>query len=159
MNSNSVAGSYLIYLVILAVVLTLSSYRSLYGRKYRPFRTFLRPLLYLLLGLSVLTQDFSGSLLLVSLTGLLAGIAVGGKLGSGVSFYYSGTELYYKRSPWVYLIWLGSFIARVYVETLSSISTLDTTILDSLLLFSSGLLLGESYHVVMKVKSLRKGYG
>jgi len=112
MISNPFENTYFLYLVFLALILTLSSYRSLYGRKYRPFRVFFRPAIYLLLGLGLLSQDFTDPLFITSLLGLLAGALMGVKLGSGVSFYILGGDLYYKRSVWVYLLWLAYLLTE-----------------------------------------------
>ena len=156
MISNPFENTYFLYLVFLALILTLSSYRSLYGGKYRPFRVFFRPAIYLLLGLGLLSQDFTDPLFITSLLGLLAGALMGVKLGSGVSFYYSGGDLYYKRSVWVYLLWLASFLLRAYLEVGSPTSFTVLTLLDALLMFSSGLLLGESCHLVTKTRVIRR---
>jgi len=60
---------------------------------------------------------------------------MGVKLGSGVSFYYSGGDLYYKRSVWVYLLWLASFLLRAYLEVDSVCSyTFISIILSSIMI-------------------------
>ena len=155
MITTNFESSYVYYLVGIALILTVSSYRSLRGRRYRPFRIFLRPFIYLFIGIALLIQNYEPSFLSISLLGLAAGFLMGLRLGSGVSLFYRRGDLYYRRSYWVYLFWLGSFLLRVYMEVSFSPSAIDVILVDTLLMFSSGLLIGESYHITRKARELR----
>jgi len=142
-----------LYLAVLALVLTLNSYRSLSGTRYRGWRVFLRPGIYLLLALILLALD-PKAWILSTLAGI-AGVVTGTELGSSVNFYYNGVQLYYRRSPTVYLIWLAVFLLRVFLSTWINLGTQGLQLLDALLLFSSGLLLGESYHILFKAREFK----
>ncbi|MCI2414190.1 MAG: DUF1453 family protein [Candidatus Aramenus sp.] len=145
-----------VYLGVFGVIVVLSSLRTVYGRKYRPTRVLLRPILYIVLGVLLVLQD-PGTLSLAA-AGFIAGLALGLKLGVGSTLFMNGGTLYYKRSILIYVLWLSLFLVRIGVEALVSggLSLVEITILDSCLMFSSGLLVGESFHLIRKARDFRK---
>ncbi|QKR00796.1 DUF1453 family protein [Metallosphaera tengchongensis] len=146
-----------VYLGVIGAIVVLSSLRTVYGRKYRPTRVVLRPLLYLVLGALVTLQDLE-ALPLVSI-GFIAGLALGLRLGVGSTLFLKEGTLYYKRSILIYVLWLSLFLVRVGIESLepSGLNLVEISILDSSLMFSSGLLIGESFHLVRKAREFGKG--
>ncbi|AWS00340.1 DUF1453 family protein [Metallosphaera hakonensis] len=139
------------YLVILAILIFLSMLRSIRGRKYKPGRVLFRPLLYLALGTLVVIGD--QSILPLILLSTIAGIVVGLRFGSGATLFFNTGVLYYKRSITLYLIWLVLFLVRVGVEIALPLNQSGVTLVDSLLMFSGGLLVGEAYHLIKKAST------
>lgn len=135
-------------LIILVLIALFSFYRSFYGRKYRPSRVFLRPALYLLFALFLISISFSLLLLTASLLLVVLGAVTGLVLGGSVTFFRKNNLLYYRRSRFVYAIWLVLFILRVAVEIEGLTDFTAIAVVDGLLAFSSGLLLGEAYHII-----------
>ncbi|ARM75358.1 DUF1453 family protein [Acidianus manzaensis] len=148
-----------IYLAVFAVIIFLSSLRSIRGRKYKLGKLFLRPILYLLLGAFLAFSDLFlfpiYIFLLFLIFSIIFGVLIGLKLGKATVFY-KNSELYYKRSLVTYIIWLILFLGRISIEILGSVNDLELVILDSMLMLSAGLLIGESYQVITFVRKMKK---
>ena len=78
---------------------------------------------------------------------LPVGIPVGLRFGKDVRFFTKNGLLYYRRSPFILLLWAGALIARVALELYSSQSLLGIIVFNALLSFITGMLLGEAIHI------------
>ncbi|WP_048053919.1 hypothetical protein [Thermoplasma volcanium] len=142
---------YSAYIVIgiLALLLLRSAYRSFKGRRYRPARVFRIPAVYALLTVILVLLDFSTQYYYYSvLLLIIAGYLVGVRVGTSVRFFYRGTVLYYRRSPGVYVIWAVSLFSRVILEFLMPGNSLAEVSVDSILSFTTGLLIGETVNII-----------
>jgi hypothetical protein len=157
MIGNTEAQSSGISLILLFVIIIFISSRRLQkgiqGRKFRGWRVIFSPLLYLLITLYILIIDWKDfgiyidiSILFILIIGLMTGI----RYGESVSFFKKGKDLYFKRSPYIISIWTISFIARITIEFAFPKSLLYTEIVDYILTFTSGLIIGESFHIITK---------
>lgn len=145
--------SLLLFVVIMALIVVMRIQRGIYGRKYKHWRTFFLPVVYMILTISIIISDWrlfgvyiNISMFLLVIVGLMTGI----RFGESVSFFKKGDILYYKRSPFILLFWLLSFIGRISIELFLPQIVLYAEILDGLLAFTSGLLLGEAFHIIRK---------
>jgi hypothetical protein len=145
----------LVFLVVIALIVARRIYRGLYGGKYRRWRTFFLPALYLVLTLllalvnpSVFPHYVDALLFLLIVLGVLSGL----RFGENVKFYMNNGVLYYKRSPYVLMFWAALYILRLSIEFLLPTTIVYSAILDAALAFSAGLLLGEAFHIVNEKK-------
>jgi hypothetical protein len=141
--------SHMVYLVLLAVIITISAIRTTKGRKYSPLSVLSQPLIYLVLG-GILVFSNQATLLMAFL-GTITGFVIGIIFGRGVLIFRNDGELYYKRSIFVYLIWLSLYLLRALINILS-INQTSIEVVDILIMFSSGLLIGESLNVIKKAR-------
>ncbi len=149
--------SELFYIALIAVFITFSSLRSLRGRKVKPFNIFMRPLIYVILGLFILFTDISPLVLIAVALGSVVGVVLGSRFGEGSQVFLNQGEIYYKRSPIILGIWLGSYIARIFMYSYmsSSIFYVVAIPLDFLLFMSAFMLLGESIYVFREYSKLK----
>ena len=113
-----------------------------------------RPVLYFIIGLAILSYDFS--FLPLVLLAIVAGFVVGIRYGGGVTFFFRDGTLYYKRSVLLYVVWLSLFVIRIAFEFFYFDNFYGILIVDNLLMFSSGLLIGEAYHIISKARAITK---
>ncbi len=146
-SSNIVFG-----LLIIGIILILSSYRGIYGRKYRPVRTFIRPILYIILLYAILAISNDVIMSLFSLVLIIFGALLGLRFGGNVKFFYKNDILYYKRSPLVLALWAVVFTVRVFLEFSGFYNAIIIVLIDFLLSLSTGLLIGEAYNIIVKAK-------
>ncbi len=74
-------------------------------------------------------------------------VPLGLKFGKNAKFFTKSGIIYYKRSPFILLLWALAFIARVALELYSSQSLLGIILFNALLSFITGMLLGEAIHI------------
>ncbi len=157
-NSYSQLNPELTYFLVIGIILVISSFRSLKGRRVRPFRLFLRPLIYILLGAVFLVEGFSFIVVVSVISGSLVGFLLGDRFGSGAEVFVNAGEIFYRRSPIVLGIWLLSYVGRVFIYqydgTGSSSIFLDVA-LDFLLFSSAFMLMGESIYVYKEYSRIK----
>ncbi|MGI0141716.1 MAG: hypothetical protein ACREBF_03655 [Candidatus Micrarchaeales archaeon] len=138
-------------LIFFVILLTVRMYRGLKGMKYRAFRLYLLPIVYLLLTIYSLFElapsylDIPGVVV-----ALLAGYFIGIKFGSSVQFYEQEGQTHYKRSPIILIIWLASFVARFVLEAfLPNVFYINFGI-ELFLALTTGMIIGEAFHIMRK---------
>ncbi|AWR97002.1 DUF1453 family protein [Acidianus sulfidivorans JP7] len=144
------------YYFIIALIIFLSSLRSVKGRKYKPTRVFIRPILYLLLGILVIVGD--PVILPLLIVAIILGIYLGMRFGLGTKFFIKGGILYYKRPIILYIIWLSLFVLRLFIGIAFPYNVEGIKITDILLMISAGILLGESYRIIKIANSIKRDY-
>lgn len=147
-----------LYLLGIALIVFFTSIKGVIkGNKYKKSRVLLRPIIYLLLGTSLVfySLTFINSLfaLILYISAILVvtliGVGFGVVLGAGVEVYYGmDGELYYRRSPLIYALWFSAFLIRIILEVLFFADPFIYFLADAMLMFTSGLLVGEAYHVI-----------
>jgi len=73
-----------------------------------------------------------------------------------VTFFYRDNVLHYRRSILLYVVWLSLFVTRILFEFYYFDNFYCVLIVDNLLMFSSGLLIGEAYHIISKARAITK---
>lgn len=73
-----------------------------------------------------------------------------------MTFFFRDGILYYKRSILLYVVWLSLFVTRISFEFFYLNNFYGVLIVDNLLMFSSGLLIGEAYHIISKARAISK---
>ncbi|MEM0139491.1 MAG: hypothetical protein QXZ44_02625 [Ferroplasma sp.] len=150
LNNSNLAT--IVFLVFIAIFVTWRRITSgLHGRLFKTSRLFTLPLLYLLL-LLYFMGSFIGILNYIILVMLICcvGIVPGIIFGEQVIFFKKNNFLYYKRSPLIMIIWLSGFLIRIALEILYPSNLTAGFIVDSLLSFTLGMIIGES------IKTMRK---
>ena len=134
--------------LIIGILIVLGIVRGLAGRKYTPLKVLRTPSIYLLFTLvAVFLTSVPNIYAQLMLLLLPVGIPVGLRFGKDVKFFTKNGLLYYKRSPFILLLWAGALIARVALELYSSQSLLGIIVFNALLSFITGMLLGEPIHI------------
>lgn len=144
-----------ILLIIVIFIIARRMQKGIQGRKFAGWRIVFFPLLYILITLYVVELDWKdfGIYIDISISLLLViGLMTGLKFGGSVSFFKKGNDLYFKRSPYIISIWAVSFIARITIEYVFPQLLLYTEVVDGLLVFTSGLVVGETFHILTKKK-------
>ena len=135
--------------IIIGIIILFGIFRGLTGRKYALLRVLRTPVIYTVLTLIAVfltsINDFYAQIMIVLLP---IGIPVGIRFGKDVTFFMKNGTLYYKRSPYLLLIWAFALIARVSIELFSFQSLLAVIIFNALLSFITGMLMGEAIHIL-----------
>ncbi len=146
----------LLLLLVLIVYIVARRVRSgLRGTRYKKSRVLRIPVLYVLLTLflvySVGSHDYYAyySLLLIP-----AGAIPGLRFGSTVKFFSKNSVLYYKRSQFIMVAWLISFLLRILLEIFFPSSINVAIFVDMILSFTTGMILGEAFHILREAKDL-----
>jgi len=149
--------SFLFFLIFIAFILFISSIRVVRGSKYSEKSVMNRPIFYLIYSIifSLASLPDFLSLILIPFD-IVAGYLAGRKYGVNVSFFIKDDYLYYKGSIFIYVLWLSFFIIRVLVEIFYPNNFYAIFIVNNLLLFSTGLLLGEARHIISIANKIRK---
>ncbi len=154
-ESQSTDVTLIILLIVIIFIGVRRLQKGIKGRKFRRWRIILFSLLYSIITLYVLTLDWGRfgafidiSVLLLMVIGFMTGI----RYGESVSFFRRGKELYFKRSPIILAIWTASFVVRIIFEFAFPRLLGYTEIVDGLLSFTSGLVVGEIFHILRKKK-------
>jgi|GEM_PF-3826361 len=160
------------YLIIfIAAILIIRVRRQNKGSKASTARIFRYPAVYMVLSLLLLAYTPSILLLLLTVIAIIIGYVIGNAMGSKSNVFSSGEKILYKRSNEIFAIWITAFVIRIILEfivptTSSGLPTASTSsifsgsyiwysLVDLLLAFSAGLLLGEALHLYKKYKSVK----
>ena len=85
---------------------------------------------------------------------IFPGIILGLRLANNVKFFNKDDNLYYKRSQIIMIFWIISFLGRMLLFTLYPSNILAGFIIDLLLSFTLGLIIGESIILYSKYKQV-----
>ena len=149
-----------VLLIAIALVLTLRMYRGMTGTKFKRWRLYFLPIVYLALvffslpALSLTYVDIA-----VVLGSIIAGGLLGLRYGGGVQFYDKNSQIYYKRSPVIMMVWLASYIGRFAVGLLVPSNFYINFAVEIALALTTGLIAGEAYHIYNKYKEYKKEDG
>ncbi len=147
--------------IFIGVIVIFGIVRGLSGRKYSAARVIRTPTVYILLTAFAIFFTTLPSLYAKAMIILIPiGIPLGFRFGRDVKFFQKGEVLYYRRSPFILLLWAVALIARVYLE-LSSYSSLLLAIIlfNGILSFITGMLLGEAIHILRTHGQVKKDLG
>jgi cation transport ATPase len=144
--------------ILIGVIIILGIVRGLSGRKYSAARVLRTPAIYILFTAFAIFFSSTPNLYAQSMILLLpVGIPVGMKFGKDVKFFKRDDVLYYRRSPYILLLWALALIARVSLEFFSLHSLLAIIVFNALLSFITGMLLGEAIHILTKRRTQNFG--
>lgn len=139
--------------VFMVLIAARRIYRGMNGRIYRNSRVFTLPVIYLILTLySIIPLGFADVNYFYVLILLPLGILLGLRFGGNVTFFKKNNMLFYKRSPFILMFWLASFIVRFSLIFLYPGNTQIFIVVDSVLSLTAGLIIGESIHTLNKRK-------
>ena len=161
---------YVIIIILLFVVLRTRS--QIHGRKADTRRIFTRPVLYAALTLLLLAITPNAYVLLIALLFGIIGYFVGTFFGSKSKVFEKDGIIRSKGSNEVFFIWIGAFILRLLIEIAFPLPAANAVvgfsiyanpngayfwymIVDFLLAFSTGMLLGEARHIYKMYRSLQ----
>lgn len=168
--SNEYEYVYVIIIVMLFVALRMRS--QMKGRTADTRRIFTRPVLYAFLTLVLIALTPSLEILSFALLAGVIGYIIGTNLGIKSKIFEKDGVIRFKGSNEIFLIWTATFIVRLIIEivlpfpTAPASSTLLSyanstsvyfwyTVVDLLLAFSTGMLLGESRHIYRMYKNFK----
>ncbi len=142
-----------VILVVIALMATLRIYRGVRGARFSRGRVYRLPAIYLVLTiLSLFALNPSYLNVIVVLVSIIAGYMIGLRLAAGLQFFERNDTTYYKRSPFIMIVWLVSFMARLGIEFLYPTNLVLGIVVEVVLAGTTGLVLGEATHII-------KGYG
>ena len=161
---------YIIIIILLFVALRIRS--QMRGRTADTRRIFTRPLLYVLLTLFLLALTPGIEVLSFALLAGIIGYIIGTNLGIKSKIFEKDGAMRFRGSNEIFLIWTVTFIVRLLIEIVlplpkasassvflsyanSSSAYFWYTVVDLLLAFSTGMLLGESRHIYRMYKNFK----
>lgn len=150
-------NSLYVFVLIIAVIVTLRLYRGINGRAFSSARVLRTPVIYVILTLITVVPtgitDFAdlGTLLLIPV-----GLVIGYRFGVNVSFFEQNGIVYYKRSQVIMFVWLVSLILRLVMEVIYPTSSTAILIVNILLTVTTGLVIGEAMNIIKKEKEFRE---
>jgi hypothetical protein len=137
-----------IVLVIILLVIARRIYKARMGTKFKSRYVYVIPILYLILTILSLFAFVPTVLdVLSTVLAIVIGVSIGLKLGGGVTFFEKNNQVYYKRSPFILLFWLVSFVIRITIDIFIPSNFYLNLIVIILLAGSTGLIIGEAYHI------------
>ncbi len=145
-------GSYeglAIFLAIFVIIIARRIIRGIYGRRYSTGRVLFLPVFYIILTLVfVLFVDSGNHYFYYILLLIPAGLVAGLRFGGGARFFLKNGEVYYKRSPYIMVFWLASYIARIVLLFLYPTNLVVAFAVDAVLAITAGLIVGEAVHLI-----------
>ncbi|MCL5423737.1 MAG: hypothetical protein M1385_01470 [Candidatus Marsarchaeota archaeon] len=147
---NSSTNGFAIILIIIAIYLTIRMYRNFRGTKFKKSKVYRLPIIYLLLTfISLFILNPSILDIIAVLVFIVVGYFIGIWLSNlGLKFFEKNGETYYRRAPFILLLWLISYILRFSIEFLYPSNILFGLVTEMLLAVTSGMVLGEAVHIV-----------
>ncbi len=153
-SSQQAAGStvgtgFIALFLTLAVLLSIRRIRSsIYGAKFSKRRLFFRAAAYLILTTAGLFSAGPYALeIYMTLALIPPGMLAGLKWGSAADFFYVGSQVYYRRSFLIVVLWLVTFIGKVLGEVLFPDRFAAVFVIAVLLSSLTGVILGETVAV------------
>ncbi len=161
---------YLIVFIVLIMLLRLRRQKK--GYKASVVRIFRYPAIYIVLSLLLVASTPNLALIAIAFLAILLGYVLGSVFGIKSSIFYSNGKIMYRRSTEIFVIWLVAFVARIAIEFMlpndlagsvlaNSASNAFSgigfwySLVDILLAFSAGMLLGESIHLYRKYRNAK----
>ncbi len=147
--------TYLFIIIFILFVAIRRLYSGMNGRKFKESRIYTLPLIYIILLLFSLEGIYSNlDYIIIILLLIFPGIILGLRLANNVKFFNKDDNLYYKRSQIIMIFWIISFLGRMLLFTLYPSNILAGFIIDLLLSFTLGLIIGESIILYSKYKQV-----
>lgn len=145
--------SYVFPIVIFAVIIALRVIRSVSGRVYSTARVLRLPVVYTIITLiAVIGIGFLDNVIFLTLALIPVGFLLGYRFGTNVNFFTRNGIVYYRRSPVIMIIWLGSLIGRMILELFYPENLQVMLAIDSALSVTTGLIIGEALNLVSERK-------
>ncbi len=168
--SNEYEYVYVIIIVLLFVALRMRS--QMRGRMADTRRIFTRPVLYAFLTLVLLALTPRIEVLSFALLAGIIGYIIGTNLGIKSKVFEKDGAIRFRGSNEIFLIWTATFVVRLLIEIVLPLPTASAssmflsyansssayfwyTVVDLLLAFSAGMLLGESRHIYRMYKNFK----
>jgi hypothetical protein len=158
LSYNDATSGWVALLAIVAIVVAFRLYRAAKGTKYGAGRIYRLPVFYVLFTamalatLSLTVADITSAVLV-----FVFGTIVGLRISGGVAFSKRNGMVYYRRSSAVTMLWLASFVGRFAIEVLYPGSHYALLAVALLLAGTTGLILGEAFHIKKGYEHYRKG--
>lgn len=143
-------------LIVIALFMTFRVYRGMKGTKYSVMTVYRSPVAYLaitIISLFFLSPTYTDIAVVFAV--IIIGYLIGLKLAGGLQFFEKGGVTYYKRSPFIMIVWLVSFIIRFGVSFFLPSNTLIVLLVEVLLAGTTGMILGEATHINRSYKSYK----
>ncbi len=154
---GATAPGWIVLLAVIAIVVTLRLYRTARGTKYSAARVYRLPAFYILFtAVALATISLTLTDVTIAAAVFVAGIIVGLRISGGVSFSDRRGIVYYRRSPAVMILWLASFVGRFAIEVLYPANHYALLAVALLLAGTTGLILGEAFHIKNRYEDYRK---
>ena len=151
-------GGLLFFLFLIALVIVRRIRYAVRGRRYSTGRVISYPVIYLILTIvTVVPIEIFNPIALTSLLAILIGFPVGYVFGRNTSFFNQNGALYFKRSPYILIIWLISYIGRLFILMEVGANFEIAFIVDTILALTTGILLGEGIRVIRVYNSHHAG--
>lgn len=140
-------------LIFIAVILTLRVYRGLSGRVYSTARVLRPPVVYLVLTvIAILGLGYMDNSVFLTFIFIPLGFLISYRLLTDADFFARNGTVYYKRSPFILVFWVVSFLSRMILEYFFPTNLEVLMVIDSVLSFTTGLIIGESLHLISERK-------
>jgi hypothetical protein len=141
-------------LIVVALLLTIRMYRGMKGSKYSTIGVYRLPAIYLFLaivGVAALNPSYLDAAAVA--VAIAAGYLMGRRLAGGVKFFEKDKTTYYKRSPFIIVIWLISFMVRFGVGYAFPGVAYIALAVEMLLSLTTGMIAGEAHHINIAYKA------
>ncbi len=141
------------FLIIIVLIVFARLIRNASGRRFSERRLFTLPIMLLvitLLGLIDVPIGYYVYFAALIVVGLLPGL----RWGEGASVYSVDGKLMYRRSPVVLVLWAVSLVARIAIEIAFPSNLYALVIVEGILSFESGMIIGESNRLWRKYRDI-----
>lgn len=145
-----------VILILISLVVVRRIVRGVYGRRYSTGRVLFLPAFYIFLTLVfVIFLNLGDSYIYYTLLLIPAGALAGLRVGGGATFFMKNGEVYYKRSPFILIFWLISYIARLLLDFYFPTNVTVAFAIDVVLALTAGLIVGEAIHLIKGRKDFK----
>ncbi len=141
------------FLAIILLFLIFRIKRNKSGRTFRVSRIFYLPVILLLINLSLLI-DIPVQYYIYFAMLVVVGILPGLRWGELSSLYYQNQKLMYRRSNVILYLWALSLFSRLFIEVILPGNLLYNIIVEGILSFETGMIIGESQRLYSKYRTL-----
>ena len=153
---NSNIEGIVVFLAIIILIMARRIKSGLNGRRFKMSRIFTMPFIYAILLIFFLGAIGKNVTYIFIVAGLIfPGIIVGFIYGERVKFFEKNSFTYYKRSQFIMVFWLTSYIARIFLYIFYPTNFMANFIVDILLAITLGMIVGESVKLYIKYKEYR----
>jgi len=152
-TSGSSSYVFLVYIALIILFVVRRIIRGIRVKIYKRSRILMPPVIYLFLTSIYMFADYKlyGFYYVIFLIFLIVlGVLVGLKFGETAEFFYKDNQLFYKRSQAILSLWLISYIGRLVIFLYLPNVMILAELLDVLLSFTTGLLVGEAIVIIRK---------
>ena len=139
------------FLIIIVLIVFARLIRNASGRRFSERRLFTLPIMLLVITLFGLIDIPIGYYLYFAAL-IVVGLLPGLRWGEGGSVYSVDGKLMYRRSSVVLALWAASLIARIAIEIAFPGNLNALVIVEGILSFESGMIIGESNRLWRKYR-------